>query len=329
MKLTIRLGGWLLGLLLLGACHKDDGKTADNVTSNGIVQKAYNNFSLYFYYTSLTSSGYSDSLNGPGPFTVIAPSNAAFQAAGFSSGVDIVHASDSIRTMMPYLILRQRLAIDSTPMAFNQELTASDGKKMYLTHWANARDTAVVVNGSRISTLSEPASNGLINVSDGLLYPSVFSDVQAAVSGDANLTLFNAALVTSGMDAELRQGGPYTLFAPTNSAFSAIGVSSTKAIFQMDPETLKALVRAHVVSGRKFIYDYILQADVTTNTYAETMEDGSTVTMNLIPDNTLVGRFTGVTLTAAGGATVKITRSNVLADNGVVHTIDNLLNTTF
>src|SRR6186713_2368690 len=214
MKLTIRLGGWLLGLLLLGACHKDDGKTADNVTSNGIVQKAYNNFSLYFYYTSLTSSGYADTLNGPGPFTVIAPSNAAFQAAGFSSGVDIVHASDSIRTMMPYLVLRQRLAIDSTPMAFNQVLTASDGKKMYLTHWGNARDTAVVVNGSRISTLSQPASNGLINVSDGVLYPSVFSDVQAAVSGDQNLTLFNAALVTSGIDAELRQGGPYTLFAP-------------------------------------------------------------------------------------------------------------------
>ena len=327
MKHTSFIG--LLGLVLLAACHKDDGKTGGSAMNNGIVQKAYNNFSLYYYYTSLTTSGYADTLNGVGPFTVIAPSNAAFQAAGFSSGVDITHASDSIRTMMPYLILRQRLAIDSTPLAFNQELTASDGKKMYLTHWGNARDTAVVVNGSRISTASQPASNGLINISDGVIYPSVFSDVQVAVSGNQDLTLFNAMLLASGMDAELRQGGPYTVFAPTNTAFSAIGITSTKEIFQMDPVQLKALVRAHVVTGRKFIYDYILQADVTTNTYAETMEDGSTLTMNLVADNTLVGRFTGVTLKAAGGVTVNVKRSNVLADNGVVHTIDKLLTTNF
>src|ERR1700744_6350260 len=126
MKLiSFRSGRWLLGLLLLAACHKDDDKPGGNVPNNGIVQKAYNNFSLYFYYTALTTSDYADTLNGAGPFTVIAPSNTAFQAAGFNSGVDVTHASDSIRTMMPYLFLRQRLAIDSTPMAFDQELTAS------------------------------------------------------------------------------------------------------------------------------------------------------------------------------------------------------------
>ncbi len=327
LRQRLHTGGWLLGLLLLAACHKDEAKPGGNATNNSIVQEAYNNFSLYFYYTALTNSGYSDTLKGPGPFTVLAPSNAAFQAAGFSSGVDVVHASDSIRTMMPYMILRQRIAIDSTPLAFNQELTASNGKKLYLTHWENTRDTAVIVNGNRISTLSQPASNGLVNISDRLLYPSVFSDVQAAVSGDANLTLFNAALVTSGADAELRQGGPYTVFAPSNSAFNALGINSTKAIFQMDPAQLKAMVLAHVVKSRSFIYDYILKADETTNTYTETMEDGSTVTMKLIPDITQAGRFKGVTLSPAGGATVNVKRSNVLADNGVVHTIDNLLTT--
>lgn len=323
-------GGWLLGLLLLAGCHKDKAGPGGNVASNdGIVEVAYNNFSLYFYYSAVTSSGYADTLNGAGPFTILAPSNTAFQAAGFNSGIDIVHASDSIRTMMPYLILKQRLAIDSTPLAFNQELTASDGKKLFLTHWANARDTAVVVNGNRISTFSQPASNGLINISDGLIYPSVFSDVQAAVSGNPDLTLFNAALIQSGMDTELRQGEPYTVFAPTNSAFDPLHITSTKDIFQMDPARLKTMVMAHVVKNRSFVYDYILKADETSDTYVETMEDGSSVTMTLIPDYSQAGRFTGITLSSAEAPSINLTRSNVLADNGVVHTIDNLLTTNF
>jgi uncharacterized surface protein with fasciclin (FAS1) repeats len=317
-------------MLMLTACHKDDGSAGSNsLVTDGIVQKAYNNFTLYFYYTALTQSGYADTLNERGPFTVFAPSNTAFQLAGFTSGVDIIHASDSIRTMMPYLILRQRIAIDSTPLAINQELTASSGQKMYLTHWGNPRDTAVVINGNRISTLSRPASNGLINISDGLIYPSVFNDVQAAVSGNQDLTFFNAMLIASGMDAELRQGGPYTVFAPLNSALSAIGITSTKTIFQMDPAHLKDFVKAHVVTGRRFIYDYILQADVTTNTYTETMEDGSEVAMILIPDITQTGRFKGVSLKTVGGTLVNVKTNNVLANNGVVHTIDKPLITNF
>ena len=66
---SFRWSGWLIGLWLLTACHKDDGRSGGNsLVTNGIVQEAYNNFSLYFYYTALTTSGYADTLNQPGPF---------------------------------------------------------------------------------------------------------------------------------------------------------------------------------------------------------------------------------------------------------------------
>lgn len=315
-----------LTILLLASCSKDKGNAHQD---NGIVQVAYNNFSLYLYYTALASTGYGDSLNGAGPFTILGPSNTAFQAAGFNSGADIIKAADSMRTMMPYLVLKQRLAIDSTPLAFDQELTAANGKKLFLTHWVNKRDTAVVVNGIRISTLSRPASNGLVNIADGIIYPSIYSDVQTAVSGDPSLILFNAALMQSGVYNDLRKGGPYTVFAPVNTAFYAIGITTTDSIYKMDPARLKTLVLAHVAPVRSFIYDYILKADVTTNTYTETAMDGSTLTVKLLPNAAQPGRFTGITLTPAGGPVVGLTRTNVLADNGVVHSINKLLTTNF
>ena len=312
--------------LVLMACHKDDLKSSSASSDDTITKEAANNFSLFLYYSALTSTGYNDTLALTGPFTVLGPSNAAFQNAGFNSSADIIHASDSILRMMPYLILRQRLAIDSTPMGFNQELTASNGQKLYLTHWVNERDTAVVVNGVRISTLSRPASNGLTNIADGLIYPSSFADVKAAVSGDANLTFFNAALIQSGLADQLKTGGPYTIFAPVNQAFTNARINSVDDVYNMDPSTLKALVQAHIVDDRRFIYDYILKADVTTNSYDETMADGSTVTMMLIPDRSTPGRFTGVTLSSADTSGVSLVKPNVLAGNGVVHSINTLLN---
>ncbi|MBN9383731.1 MAG: fasciclin domain-containing protein [Chitinophagaceae bacterium] len=318
-----------LAILLLAACSKDKSNPGNAHQNNGIVQVAYNNFSLYLYYTALTSTGYGDTLNGTGPYTVLGPSNSAFQAAGLNSGTDIIRAADSMRTMMPYLVLKQRLAIDSTPLAFDQELTAANGKKIYLTHWINKRDTAVVVNGIRINTLSKPASNGLVNIADGLIYPSVFSDVQTAVSGNPGLTLFNAALMQSGVYNDLRTGGPYTVFAPVNTAFNTIGITTTDSIYKMDPARLKTLVLAHVAPVRSFVYDYILKADETTNTYTETAMDGSTLTVTLLPNTTQPGRFRGITLTPNGGPVVGLTRSNILADNGVVHSINTLLKTNF
>jgi uncharacterized surface protein with fasciclin (FAS1) repeats len=321
--------GIACAMLLLSACSKNNNAPVTTSQSNSLMQVVYNNFSLYLYYTALSATNYDDTLNAPGPFTVIAPSNAAFQSAGFNAGTDVIRATDSMRTIMPYIILRQRLALDSVPLAFNQELKTSNGKSLYLTRWVNARDTAVVVNGIRISTLSKPTSNGLLNISDGLIFPSKFNNVQAAISGDANLTLFNAAIMQSGVYNDLRTGGPYTVFAPVNAAFNAIGILTTDSIYKMDPARLKTLVRAHIVSARSFVYDYILKADITSNTYKETAIDGSTLTVTLVPNVSQPGRFSGITLTPAIGSTASLSRSNTLADNGVIHSIYSLLKTNF
>ncbi|WP_161596683.1 fasciclin domain-containing protein [Chitinophaga vietnamensis] len=310
----------ITGIALLAACTKDKILPEDIYAKNGITAVVNSNFSLSLFKYALVATTYNDTLSTPGPYTLLGPSNNAFTAAGFTSGTAIIRALDSMRAIVPYHIIRGRVRLDSLPLAFNQLFTTMSGQPLYITHWINSRDTAVVVNGVRISIYDKPASNGLVNVTDGILNPVVYSHIQQAISGDPQLSLFNAAVIQSGLAAEYQAGGPYTVFAPVNSAFAAIGINTTDSIYHMDPSALKSMVQAHIAAGRNFTYDYILKADVRSNRFIEHMLNGANATITLAPDNTQPGRFSGIYIQNAS-----LSRKNILAANGVVHSISRVL----
>ncbi|RAJ80253.1 putative surface protein with fasciclin (FAS1) repeats [Chitinophaga dinghuensis] len=315
-----------MGVMLFSACTKDKVQPENIYAKTGIAAVVNSNFSLSLCKYALVATHYNDTLSKPGPYTLLGPSNDAFTAAGWPSGAAVIHATDSLQSMMPYNFIRAAIKLDSLPLAFNQPLIAGNGQPLYVTHWVNSRDTAVVVNGVRVSTLDKPAANGLVNITDGILTPIVYNDVQQAVSGDPALSMFNAAIIKSGLAADYNNGGPYTVFAPVNTAFNAIGIMTVDSIYKMDAATLQKIVKAHIAAGMNFIYDYILKADVTANTYQEHMLSGAISTITLVADPVRQGRFSGITLQAASGAGVSISRKNILAGNGVVHSISWLLN---
>ncbi|HEY8955748.1 fasciclin domain-containing protein [Chitinophaga sp.] len=322
-------GRWhwpLACILLLTACSKDDVKPANPYVKTGIAAVVNNNFSLSLLNYALASTSFDDTLSSPGPYTLLGPSNAAFQAAGFSSGADIIRGRDSINAMIPYNILRGQFRLDSLPLAFNQPLYALNGQAVYVTHWINSRDTAVVVNGVRVTALDKPAANGLVNITGGILAPIAYTNIQQAVSGDPALSLFNAAIIKSGLAATYQSGGPYTVFAPVNAAFFAIGITTTDSIYHMDPVVLQRIVKAHIAGGRNFIYDYILKADPDTNAYTEKMLGGDNAIITLVLDFTQPGRFSDINIQQEGaGSIATLTRKNILAGNGVVHSISGIL----
>jgi uncharacterized surface protein with fasciclin (FAS1) repeats len=274
------------------------------------------------------AANYTDTLTATGPFTLLGPSNDAFIQAGYTSGASVIRAADSMRVALPYHILRGKVLLDALPLAFNQPFTAANGQPLFITHWMNARDTAVIVNGIRVSTRDKAASNGLVNIIDGLLYPNAYTNVQQAVSGTPALSFFNAAIIRSGLAQAYQSGGPYTVFAPENAAFTAIGIPSTDSIYNMDPAVLQNIVKAHITNGRNFVYDYILKADVSTNTYQEQMLGGQQATISLLPDNTQPGRFSGINIRLNSDnntGIARLSRRNILAGNGVVHSISSIL----
>ncbi len=134
--------------------------------------------------------------------------------------------------------------------------------------------------------------------------------VQVA-SSNADFSILVQALDKAGLVSTLEGSGPFTVFAPTNEAFTALftqlGVSG---INDLSAEALKPILLNHVISGN------VKAADIATG-YAETFN-------NTAPGGNKVKLF------ISKGSDVKVDEStvitaDVMASNGVIHAIDKVI----
>ena len=125
----------------------------------------------------------------------------------------------------------------------------------------------------------------------------------------SDLSTLVTALAEAGLVDDLEADGPFTVFAPVNSAFDALGSDVVdRLLADENGDILAEVLTYHVVPGR------ILASD---------LQDGQTVT-------TLEGSELTVSITADGAFVdgVAIIETDLTADNGVVHLIDEVLTTT-
>jgi len=319
----------LMLMTILGtSCSKDDQQNSD-YDNNKINLVIADNFNLSAFSAALKRSGLDKSLQeGAGPYTALVPSDAAFTAAGYSGAVGIMTANPTIISRIAnYHTLDGKYELNKLPFLFNQELR-SRGGKLYATHWIKGLDTILTLNGSRVISQNIPASNGLIQVVNRVLTPYLHDLLGDAIAAEASTTLFTQALRSSGLLSTINEAGPYTIFAPNNTAMQAIGYISIEQISNTDPAELKRFVNYHIVKDRRFIYDYILSTG-PSNSSRQAMLDGNSVTMTLVPDENAVGSFKGITLKGIGNTTeVKLLKQDILSGNGVLHIIDGALQIT-
>jgi len=132
--------------------------------------------------------------------------------------------------------------------------------------------------------------------------------VQAA-QADARFSILVEAVVAADLASTLSAPGPFTVFAPTNTAFAALlqELGVTKEQLLADKALLTQVLTYHVVSGR------VLRAQVPVETPITTVQ-GQTFTI----DANLV-------ITDQRGRTARITETDLLASNGVIHVIDRVI----
>lgn len=129
--------------------------------------------------------------------------------------------------------------------------------------------------------------------------------VETAVAAGSFETLV-AAIRAAGLEEALSGAGPFTVFAPTDAAFSALPAGTVETLLQ--PENLaqlQAILTYHVVAGR------LTAEDVVGTSQVETLQGQS------LPVVVTDGIVT------IGGATV--VQTDVAASNGVIHVIDSVL----
>ncbi|MFA7198301.1 MAG: fasciclin domain-containing protein [Methanoculleus sp.] len=133
------------------------------------------------------------------------------------------------------------------------------------------------------------------------------------ITGEANLVTFADALDRAGVAKMVLTsgGGPYTVFAPEDTAFEALDNETLMAIFN-DTEMLDALLMHHVVEGNYTVEDLMAATNTTGNMTTLDTLAGNTINVTAIDGNLTVENAAIVT---ADGA----------AENGIVHVIDMVL----
>lgn len=131
-------------------------------------------------------------------------------------------------------------------------------------------------------------------------------DIVGAATSAGRFTFLIRAIKVAGLVDTLRGGGPFTLFAPTDAAFTKIPADRLETLLN-DPEELADTLRSHVVPGRILAADIIRYRNATSRTL-----DGRPVSLAARS-----GRI------YYGGALVS--RTDRLASNGVIHELEALL----
>ncbi len=317
----------LIGLLAVSCEKKEEESTVfDNNRINMVIA---DNFNLSALNAVVRVSGLDKELkNENGPFTILAPSDAAFAIAGYSKPENILAERPAvISNIGRYHTMDGFYELNKLPFLFNQELRTRGGK-VFATHWVKGVDTVLTLNGSRVVANNIPSSNGLIQVLDRVLTPYQHDKIADAITADVSITLFAQAMLRSGIKNTLDGDGPYTVFAPNNSAMADLGYKTVQQIETADVGELRRLVDYHILRDRRFVYDYILSAG-PSNTAKQAMLDGNSVTIKLVPNSSSPGSFSGIVLRGIGNSKdISLVKQDILTGNGVLHIVDQTLRIT-
>jgi uncharacterized surface protein with fasciclin (FAS1) repeats len=130
-------------------------------------------------------------------------------------------------------------------------------------------------------------------------------DLIAVAGGADNFKTLVAAIKAAGLVDTLQGKGPFTVFAPTDEAFAKLPAGTVENLLKPENrDQLAAILKYHVLSGK------VMAADVKTME-ARTVQ-GQSVDI-IVAD-------AGVTVNGA-----KVVKTDVLAENGVIHVIDTVI----
>lgn len=286
----------------------DGSSAAAPSSANTIYDIASSNEDFEQLTAAVNAAGLASTLESAGPFTVFAPTDAAF-AAFAASGID------------PEAVLADILLYHVAP----GEYTAADvvGRSTLPTAFGQPLNIAVeggnVVIDGRATVIATDimASNGVIHVIDAVLPPPVNAldlselgdptmTIAEVAAADGRFSTLLAALDAAGLAGVFDSPGNYTVFAPTDAAFAALPDGAIPALLADPQGELTTILTYHVVN------DALSINQIANSTWLPTLE----------------GRPLQVTTDAAINVYVdgcRVQPFNVRASNGVIHVVDCVL----
>ncbi len=297
---------WLAvaGLGLLAACGGSDDEQADVV---GVVSGQGN---LSILSEAINVAGLRGDLIGDGPFTLFAPTDAAFAALLAELGItkaQLLADRALLTSVLTYHVLPAKVERAAVPVG--RAITTLQGGIFKV----SASGSVLTINDGRnrtatITATDAQARNGVVHTIDRVLLPANRNIVQTA-QALPQFSILVEAVLAANLQGALSGSGPLTVFAPTNDAFAALltELGLTKQQLLANVPLLTRVLTYHVVNGRA------LQADIVPG-QAITSLQGSSFTVDA-----------GLRITDQRARVSQIASTDVLTTNGVIHVVNRVI----
>jgi uncharacterized surface protein with fasciclin (FAS1) repeats len=338
--------------MIVAACSSNSDDTTTTTTTTEPVMEETSVLDLAIeagqfstLIAAIDAAGLAETLEGEGPFTVLAPTDAAFDAAFEALGItaaDLLADTETLTAILTYHVLPQEADSQLVATLDGSSVATVNGQSVDV----NVVDGQIMINEATVVSADLVADNGIVHVIDGVLLPpdvaealgvamaddmeeettttteattttteamdpTIAEIVADAASGDpAEFTVLLAALETAGLVDALSGEGPFTVFAPTDAAFAALledlGVTAEELLANPD---LGNILLYHVVSGEFLAADVIELAPVDV----PTLYEENTISIAVVDGSVVINDV------------ATVISPDVMASNGVIHVIDAVL----
>jgi uncharacterized surface protein with fasciclin (FAS1) repeats len=146
------------------------------------------------------------------------------------------------------------------------------------------------------------------------------ADVIGALNSNTDYSTAAAAFKAANLEASLKTGGPYTIFAPNNNAFAKLPAGTLDSLMK-DPAKLATLLKGHVVTGKYAKADIIKALTAGKGKATLTTIDGQSLILSISKTSTLQ-------LTNAAGSVTEVTLYDLIGANGIVNGVNSVLTST-
>jgi len=321
----------LLGLGALGV----SAQTNDNIVD---IAAKNNNFDTV--HAAIVAAGLADTLaSADAQYTVFAPTDAAFSNLGEASpellAAALADPKGALTTVLKYHVVAGNYS--SAELLEMGTVTTLQGETLTIT----TRNDSVFVNDARVVTADVPAKNGVIHAINRVLLPAAVTSLMdmtdttttdttptadtttttdrptandgnttittssqtiAEIAAEAgNFTSLLSALEATGWAETFALPGNYTVFAPTDDAFAALGD------LNLSQDELEAILLYHVVSDR------LTRDQLATDDLVPTLSGGRPLFIN--SDDGQIISISGA----------KLLMTDIQASNGIIHVIDRVM----
>jgi len=282
--------------LAAGAPAPVQGGPVDDIVDTAIAAGDFDTL-----VTALRAADLTQTLKGPGPFTVFAPTDRAFDQlpAGLLDQLLQPESKDLLTEILTFHVASGELFASDVVQATG--VLSLQGQKVDFTFPGGTP----LIDGAGLVTTDIVCTNGVIHVIDSVLLPAQANLAETAASAKVFNTLL-VAVRAAGLGSALTGTDELTVFAPSDRAFAKLPAGTVDDLLKPEnlPELI-AILQNHIVAGRVYSEEVLASDKLTTI-------GGGELPVVVNPGDA----------TVAGASLLAL---DIDASNGVIHVVDEVL----